>query len=230
MELVAVRVLVLVFSVVVHEVAHGWTAWRLGDDTAMRSGRLTLNPLPHIDPIGSVVVPVLLSLTGTIMFGWARPVPVDPRRLRHPWNDHPKVAAAGPASNLALALISSVLLGVTVGIAGVTGQAARAMADAPSLVKFLVTMFQTGIMVNVVLAMFNLIPLPPLDGSWIMTRFLPREAHLRYEELRRHGFLLVVGFLVLMRYTPFGDAMERGLMQVIKPFLHLALGVAGLIV
>ena len=96
LELIAVQILVLVFSVVVHEVAHGWTAWQLGDPTAHEAGRLTLNPLPHIDPVGSIVVPLILSLTGGIMFGWAKPVPVHPGRLNNPMDDHPKVAAAGP--------------------------------------------------------------------------------------------------------------------------------------
>jgi Zn-dependent protease len=225
-DLVAVRILVLVFSVVFHECAHGWVAWKLGDDTAQRSGRLTLNPLPHLDLMGSVIVPVLLSFTGTIMFGWAKPVPVNPGRLRDPWNDYPKVAAAGPGSNLLLALVFAVLLGVTIGVAAAVG-AGAALEDGPSPWKFLITMFQTGVMVNVVLAMFNLIPLPPLDGSWILSRFLPAGTRQHYEGLRRHGFLVVVGFLLLMRYTAFGPLMERGLMQVIKPYFDLAILVAG---
>lgn len=225
MELIVVQVLVLVFSVVVHEVAHGWTALKLGDPTAHDAGRLTLNPIPHIDPVGSILVPLVLSFTGGIMFGWARPVPVHPGRLNNPMNDHPKVAAAGPISNLLLALVFAVLLGLTVGIGGfpVPGSGGQ---NEPSLQKFLFTMFQTGVMINVVLAVFNLLPLPPLDGSWILSRFLPREARANFENLRRYGMLIVIGFLVLVRYTPVGPLFSSAIMGVINPFLDLAEKVA----
>ncbi|MBK7187792.1 MAG: site-2 protease family protein [bacterium] len=224
MEMVAIRVLVLVFSVVVHEVAHGWMALKLGDTTARDQGRLTLNPLPHVDPMGSVIVPLLLSLTGSIMMGWAKPVPVHPGRLRHPWNDHPKVAAAGPASNLLLALIAAVLLGATAAIAArlPVGHAAAPAAE------FLLLVWQTGIVINVVLAVFNLIPLPPLDGSWILTRFLPDNLRDGYERLRNYGMLVVVGFLLLMHYTPAGDYLQVGMMAVASPFFNLAIAVARL--
>lgn len=222
MELVAVRVLVLLFSVVVHEVAHGWVAFRLGDSTAHDQGRLTLNPLPHIDPVGSIIVPALLSMTGTIMLGWAKPVPVHPGRLHDPHNDHPKVAAAGPISNLLLALVFAVALGVTVGLGGVP----VTQDGPPTLTRFLFAMFQTGIVINVVLALFNLIPLPPLDGSWILSRFLPPDARAWYENMRRYGMLIVVGFLLLMRYTGLGDLLNGGIFAVATPYFHLAESVA----
>ncbi len=222
LELVAIRVLVLLFSVVVHEVAHGWVAYRLGDSTAYDRGRLTLNPIPHIDPVGSIIVPVLLSLTGTIMMGWAKPVPVNPGRLNDPRNDYPKVAAAGPLSNLILAFLFAVALGVTVALGGMPG----GHDSEPTLTRFLFTMFETGILINVVLAIFNLIPLPPLDGSWILSRFLPPEARARYENLRRYGMLVVVGFLLLLRYTAFGEVMFHGLAMVWTPYFKLAQNVA----
>jgi Zn-dependent protease len=225
LELIAVQVLVLVFSVVVHEVAHGWTAWKLGDGTAQEAGRLTLNPLPHIDPLGSIVVPLVLSFTGGIMFGWAKPVPVHPGRLNNPMDDHPKVAAAGPASNLLLALVFAVLLGVTVGIGGIPVPGAGGQSE-PSLQKFLFTMFQTGVIINVVLAVFNLLPLPPLDGSWILSRFLPPEARANYENLRRYGMLIVIGFLLLVRYTQVGALFSGAIYAVINPFLDIAEAVA----
>ncbi len=224
MEMVAIRVLVLVFSVVFHEVAHGWAALKLGDTTARDQGRLTLNPLPHIDPVGSVIVPALLSLTGSIMMGWARPVPVHPGRLRHPWNDYPKVAAAGPASNLLLALIFSVLLGLTAAVAGHLPNGRQTAAA----VEFLLLVWQTGIVVNVVLAVFNLIPLPPLDGSWILSRFLPDRLRGGYESLRQHGMLVVVGFLLLMHYTPAGDVLQVGMTAVAAPFFDLAIALSHL--
>lgn len=219
------RILVLVFSIVVHEVAHGWAALRLGDDTARQAGRLTLNPVSHIDPVGSILVPLVLSFTGGIMFGWAKPVPVRPGRLNNPMNDHPKVAAAGPASNLLLALIFAVLLGLTIALGGYPAGAAAA---GPSLREFLFTMFQFGVMINVVLAVFNLIPLPPLDGSWIISRFLPPEARANYENLRRYGMLIVIGFLLLVRYTPMGGIFSGAIMAVMDPFWGIANTVAGL--
>ncbi len=226
MELVAIRVLVLLFSVVVHEVAHGWTAYRLGDSTAHDQGRLTMNPLPHIDPIGSIIVPALLSMTGTIMMGWAKPVPVNVGRLNNPRNDHPKVAAAGPISNLILALVFALLLGVTVGLWGMPPGAMHGGHGEPTLNQFLFTMFQTGVIINVVLAMFNLLPLPPLDGSWILSRFLPPEARARYENLRRYGMFIVIGFLVLLRYTALGTMVNTGIWAVATPYFNLAENVA----
>lgn len=219
----AVKVLVLIFSIVVHEVAHGWAALRLGDDTAYRMGRLTLNPIPHIDPIGSLVVPVVLSLTAGIPFGWAKPVPVHVGRLNSPDDDHPKVAAAGPVSNLLLALIFAVLLGVTVAFGGVPRHGAG-----PSLLAFFFTMFQTGIMINVVLAVFNLVPLPPLDGSWIVSRFLPPEPRANYENLRRYGMLMVFGFILMINLTPLGRVFESALGFVMSPYISLAQAIADL--
>jgi len=227
-EDILVNVIVLVFSVVVHEVAHGAVALRYGDETALRLNRLTLNPLPHIDPIGSILVPLMLSFTNSIMFGWAKPVPVDIRRLRNPRNDHPKVAAAGPASNLLLALICTLVLGLVWGIAARSG-ALEQMPEGASPLKFLLSLLQTGILVNMVLALFNLIPLPPLDGSWILTRFLPAELQVRYEALRRHGFLLVIAFLLLMRYTPAGEVFSGVIMGAVDPVFRLAVAIARLI-
>ncbi|MBU8871192.1 MAG: site-2 protease family protein [Gemmatimonadales bacterium] len=222
MEVIVIRIMVLVFSVIVHEYAHGWTAWKLGDSTARDSGRLTFNPLPHIDPVGSILVPLMLSFTGSIMLGWAKPVPVVPDRLFNPANDHPKVAAAGPLSNLLLALIFSFLLGLAFFFWGVPS----AGTPAPGYSVLLFEMFQVGILINVVLAIFNLLPLPPLDGSWILVRFLPTEARLRYLQLHRFGLLTVVGFLLLVRYTFVGDWVSSGVMGAVYPFFKLSLWLA----
>jgi Zn-dependent protease len=219
----AVKVLVLIFSIVVHEVAHGWAALKLGDDTAYRMGRLTLNPLPHIDPIGSIIVPVVLSLSAGIPFGWAKPVPVHVGRLNNPNDDHPKVAAAGPVSNLLLALIFAVLLGVTVAVGGVPPH-----GGGPSALAFLFTMFQTGIMINVVLAVFNLLPLPPLDGSWIVSRFLPPEPRANFENLRRYGMVLVFGFILMINLTPLGRFFDVALHTIMSPYISLAQAIANL--
>ena len=229
MDNVVIPILVLVFSVVFHEYAHGWTAWKLGDPTARDRGRLTLNPIPHIDPMGSILVPLLLSFTGSIILGWAKPVPVDPARLNNPLDDHPKVAAAGPLSNLLLALVSAVLLGLVFAVWGVPGSGNPGGVEASGLQSFFFEMFKMGILINVVLALFNLVPLPPLDGSWILIRFLAPSARIRYLGLQRFGMLTVVGFLLLVRYTPVGDLVGSGVMGAVNPFVQLSFHVAGLI-
>ncbi len=231
MELIGIRIIVLVFSIVFHEVAHGWAAWKLGDSTARDAGRLTLNPLPHIDPMGSIVLPLVLAVTGSpFMFGWAKPVPVRVGMLNDPENDHPKVAAAGPASNLLLALISAVGLGLVAMVAHlVLSPEAMARQEAGSLLYFLVHLFQTAILLNVVLALFNLIPLPPLDGSWIVSRLLPYQYRWRYENLRRYGFLLVIGFLMLVQYTSLGKLFMGAIFAVSGLYLGLANNIAGLL-
>jgi len=228
LELVAIQILVLVFSVVVHEVAHGYTAMKLGDNTARDAGRLTLNPLPHIDPVGSILVPLVLVLTGSgVILGRAKPVPVHPGRLNNPMDDYPKVAAAGPISNLLLALMFAVLLGLTSAISGTPAPVHGGHGE-PSLHRFLFMMFYFGVHINVVLAMFNLLPLPPLDGSWILSRFLPREARARYENLRRHGMLIVIGFIMLMWYTPVGPPFFLAIQSVTNQFFNVAESVARL--
>lgn len=229
MEQLFIHLLVLVFSVVVHEYAHGLAAYRLGDDTARLQGRLTLNPLNHFDPIGSLVVPVVLFITGGMMFGWAKPVPVRVGKLNDPKNDHPKVAAAGPVANLMLALISAVGLGLTVLVAEAMGQAGHGeVLSVKSPVTFFMLLFRTGILLNVLLAMFNLVPVPPLDGSWILSRVLPVSARIPYENLRRFGFLPVIGFLVLLQVSPLG-AFFHGLIRLVYgAFVNITLTVSGL--
>ncbi len=222
LELVIIRVLVLAFSVVVHEFAHGWAALRLGDPTAQEQGRLTLNPLPHIDPVGSILVPGVMALLGGIPYGWAKPVPVSVGRLNDPHNDHPKVAAAGPLSNLILAFFFALALGLTVGLGG----AAVTFKGEPNFGRFLFTLFQFGVIINVVLALFNLFPLPPMDGSWILSRFLPPAARVRYENMRRYGMLFFVGLMVLWRYTDFGSLMSSLIYAAAGPYFQLAQNVA----
>ncbi len=231
MELIGIRIIVLVFSIVFHEVAHGWTAWKLGDSTAKDAGRLTMNPLPHIDPVGSLILPIFLAVTGSpFMFGYAKPVPVRVGMLNDPENDHPKVAAAGPASNLLLALISAVALGLVALVANsMLNPEVVARQEANSPLYFLVHLFQTAILLNVVLAVFNLIPLPPLDGSWIVTRLLPYRYRWRYENLRRFGFLLVIGFLMLVQYTFLGKLFMGLIFSITGLFLGLANNIAGLL-
>lgn len=172
---------ILFFSIILHEYAHGYVACRNGDDTAYILGRLTFNPLKHIDMVGSVFVPFFCLIMGWPLFGWAKPVPVNPYNLNNMRNDMAKVAFAGPASNLLLVLISVLLLKLTFMLA----------PDFVILIKVLIY----AVLINLLLAMFNLMPIPPLDGSKIVARFLPLQAADRYMRFERYGMLLVI-FLI----------------------------------
>lgn len=183
----------LVLAIVFHEVAHGRVARYFGDPTALERGRLTLNPLRHVDPIGTVILPGMLALAHLPVFGWAKPVPVDPRRLDHPRRDMMLVAAAGPATNLVLALVGAVGLGLFVrAFAGAGAGMAGGLAGfaALNLINFIV--------INVFLALFNLLPIPPFDGSHIAEGLLPRRLARAYASVRRLGFALVLVLLIVL--------------------------------
>ena len=204
---IAVVAIAIVVAVVLHEVAHGATAWACGDPTAARRGRLTLNPLRHIDPVGTLLVPavlVVLALFGGpgIVFGWARPVPVDFRRLRRPRRDTVLVALAGPGVNLLLA-----------------GAAALGLAWLGRLGDgdtFLMRLAATTIQVNCVLAVFNLLPIPPLDGGRALTAVLPAGPARAFARLENLGYVMV---LLIMLNTDVVGRMVRPLIQL---FLRLA--------
>jgi Zn-dependent protease len=182
----AIRYGVLFPSIILHEVSHGWFALLFGDDTAKRAGRLTLNPIAHVDPFGTVILPAILMLTAGSAFGYARPVPVSPSRMRSPRNQSLLTSLAGPAVNIVLALLSAALIRY-VFLDQLVGQ----VNDAPLLARIV---FELGY-VNVILAAFNLIPIPPLDGSAVIERLLPRQAWPTYLRLRQYSMLFL--FLVI---------------------------------
>ena len=176
----------LLVSLVAHELAHGWVAWRLGDPTAKVHGRLTLNPLKHLDVWGTVALIVtFIGSGGTFFFGWAKPVPVDPRYFKDPQRGMMLVGAAGPAANFALALVSAGLVWLTY-----TWSLFAAQALALAFV------------LNVVLGVLNLVPIPPLDGSRVVGGFLPRDLYLRWVDLDRYGNYVFIGLLVVMIAAP----------------------------
>jgi Zn-dependent protease len=194
---------VLFFSVVVHEIAHGWTALRLGDPTARDSGRLTFNPIPHIDLIGSIVVPLLSYISaGSIFIAWAKPVPVNPSYFRNYRRDDILVSVAGPLSNLLMAFCCTIFYIASVRLIGQT--MATGSDFYREMTTFVVRMFYAGITLNIFLAVFNLIPVPPLDGSHVLSSVLPEEIGERYRQIGFFGILIVI---MLMRIQIFQDAV-----------------------
>jgi len=180
---------VLLFSLTIHESAHAWTADRLGDPTARRLGRVSLNPLVHADPIGTVLFPLIAMLTGVPLIGWAKPVPVNVRHLRHHRRDYVLVAAAGPASNVLLALSAAVLLAV-LPVSPVThGQ--------PNVSVPIATLLNGAVRINVLLAVFNMIPIPPLDGGNVLGGLLPRSLASRFDAIvRPYGYILLYALML----------------------------------
>jgi len=183
MEFIVFQIIILVFSVVVHEVSHGFVADKLGDPTARQLGRLTLNPLKHLDPFGSVILPLLLAMLPTgIVFGWAKPVPYNPANLKNPERDGALIAAAGPISNIGIAVIFAIIFRAIHAFGG-------------SGTELLLALLSFVILINILLAIFNLVPIPPLDGSKVLFAFLPFQAIKTRTFLEQYGFLILLAFI-----------------------------------
>lgn len=186
--LASIWVLPVIVAITMHEAAHGWVAWRLGDDTAKLLGRVTFNPFVHIDRFGTVILPAILIMAGGILFGWAKPVPVNFRRLGHPRRDMILVAAAGPATNIGLAIVSAISL---------------------HLVQFLPEIGREWVLqnlinslnINLLLAVFNMLPLPPLDGGRVAVGMLPYRFSVQLAKLERFGLFILIGLIFILPFA-----------------------------
>jgi len=188
-----IRGIVVISALSFHEFAHAWAAYRAGDDTAYRLGRLTLNPLAHLDPIGTIML-----FIGPI--GWARPVPINPANFRRPRKDDIIVSIAGVSTNFLLALVWTVIYTVVMFLG--KGQPPEATTQAAKLLIALENLAFMGVFINVALAIFNMVPIPPLDGSHVLENMLKGQAAVRYANLRRYGPLLLIGFVIFNGSVP----------------------------
>ena len=217
---IAVWLVPLVIAIVFHEVAHGLVAKRLGDPTAEARGRLSLNPIRHIDPFGTILLPLLLALSHAPMFGWAKPVPVDYRRLRNPRRDMVLVALAGPGTNLLLALIGAAILAITIMISGGAHNQGAAIVAANAL---------NFVLINIFLAVFNLLPIPPFDGGHVVEGLLPPALAISFRKIGRYSLLVfVLLILVLPTISPRADLVARVVSPIVGQITRLFLGIFGL--
>jgi Zn-dependent protease len=194
----------LLFAITIHEASHAWSAMKFGDPTAKGMGRVTLNPLAHIDPIGTVILPLILLISGAPAFGWAKPVMVNPRNLRRPRRDNLWISFAGPAANLSVAAASLILIlfikalrpGTVIFLADFLRGGQRFPAGLYPVEGLVLVLF-FFVLINTYLAVFNLIPVPPLDGSGILEGLLSPSAAAAYSKIRPYGFIIVLGLIML---------------------------------
>lgn len=207
---------VLLISVIVHEIAHGYTALRLGDPTAKQAGRLTANPIPHIDLVGSILVPLIsVIVAGRVFIAWAKPLPVNPANFKNFRSDDILVSVMGPASNLALAFVFSVITGIVLMVTP---------GDPSGATEFFVRIMLNGVYLNIILAVFNMLPVPPLDGSHVLASLLPQQLGDNY---RRIGFLGIFIVLLLLNNPTFRGIFLSIIETVAIPYIFIIRFFAG---
>lgn len=211
---VATWLIPLIVAIVLHEVSHGWVANAFGDPTARDLGRLSVNPVRHVDPVGTVVLPLILAVSGAPVFGWAKPVPVVAQRMRNPRLHMMIVALAGPGMNLLLAMLAGIVLALV---------RPEGPPSGPGELFLLLNLFNF-IAINLFLAVFNLLPLPPFDGGHVVEGLLPRPLALHYAKLARFGFpLLIFLLLILPMLVPQANVVERVVRPPVEWLLRLFL-------
>lgn len=208
----AVYALPILFAITLHEAAHAYAARYFGDNTAYSQGRMSLNPARHIDPVGTLLIPIVLFFVGSpFLFGYAKPVPIEYRNLRHPKRDMAWVALAGPAANLLMALLWMLFV--------------VALSASNAREEFFFRMGQAGVLTNLVIFAFNLFPVPPLDGGRVLTSVLPNRAAYKFAQLEAYGFVIVLALAMLgfLKYwmAPVMAVANAGLMLLISPLTHL---------
>jgi Zn-dependent protease len=204
MGFIVLSIVILIFSIIIHEVSHGYTALKMGDPTAKMAGRLTFNPLPHIDIVGTIILPVMLILIQSpFLFGWAKPVPINPMNFKNPKRDMMLTSIAGPFSNFTLAIIFAIFYRLT-SFAGSGG-------------RIFLRGLEYGVAINIILFCFNLIPIPPLDGSRVLLYFLPDKFEPFFNKLERFGFIII--FLLF-----FVGVLGNVLYPIMNFFLTILLG------
>lgn len=219
LQRLVIWVLPVLFAITVHEVAHGWMAKRLGDPTAQRLGRLTLNPIKHIDPVGTILVPGVLLLLGGIVFGWAKPVPVTWENLRHPKRDMAVVAVAGPGANLLMAILWAALYKLSASL-----PETLAWASVP-----LQYMGFAGVMINIVLMVLNLLPVPPLDGGRVAVGLLPGPWAYQLSRVEPYGFFILLALLVMPAVGQPGNLLWQILGPAVAFFERLVFTLVGVV-
>ena len=207
---IAISAIPILLAITVHEASHGYAAKYFGDLTAERMGRISLNPFKHIDPVGTILLPALTLFFGGVLFGWAKPVPVNFGNLRHPKKDMLWVAAAGPASNFVMAVLWSLLLG--------TIKYKLSQGVYSPLFPFLLQMSFVGVTINVVLMVLNLLPMPPLDGGRIAVSLLPNHLAIKLAQVEKYGFAILIALMftgVLGKIIgPFIDFFQQSILQI----------------
>jgi Zn-dependent protease len=207
-----ISLFVVLFAITVHEASHGWAALKKGDPTAFHMGRITLNPIRHIDPVGTILLPLILIVMGAPPFGWAKPVPVNPLNLKDPRRDNLIISIAGPLSNISVAIVAFIILKL---ILNLDPSLVYGRGGFSNLLSPIIQILYLTIVINIILAIFNMIPIPPLDGSGVVMGLISEEAAEKYEQIRPYGFFI----LIVLIMTGFIGRILGGVLRIVDSFI-----------